>query len=37
MLHSIYTYFVHFLKQHMKYWKLEKIMETKGLKILYNI
>jgi len=37
LLHSIYTYFAHFLKQHMKYGKLEKIMETKGLKILCNI
>jgi hypothetical protein len=37
MLASLYSYFVHSIKQHLEFVKLVEVMQSKGLKILKNV
>jgi hypothetical protein len=37
LLAKMYNYFAHSLKQHLKFCKLAKILESKGNKFLKNI
>jgi len=37
LLQSMHVYFIHSLKRHMEFTKLEEIFETKGAKILHKM